>query len=65
MNRIFGKKGQKHTETTVDYYDELKSKSAYRRYRIERVDRSHLEKYPQHVEPSDFYLYLKSKVTWS
>ncbi|PCF45067.1 hypothetical protein B5C08_11295 [Staphylococcus delphini] len=65
MNFIFSKKAQKNTETTVDYYDELKSKSAYRRYRIARVDRSHLVKYPQRVEPSDFYLYLKSKVTWS
>ncbi|MFH0717360.1 hypothetical protein WMC59_11265 [Staphylococcus delphini] len=65
MNRIFGKKGQKHTETTVDYYDELKAKDAYRRYRIARVDRSHLVRYPQSVEPSDYYKYLLNKVTWS
>ncbi|HAR6063431.1 hypothetical protein [Staphylococcus pseudintermedius] len=65
MNRIFGKKAQKNTETTVDHYDELKAKSAYRRYRIARVDRSHLVKYPQSVNPSDYYNYLKSKVTWS
>ncbi|PCF72820.1 hypothetical protein [Staphylococcus delphini] len=65
MNFIFSKKAQKRTDTTVDYYDELKSKSAYRRYRIERVDRSHLVKYPQYVKPSDYYNYLLSKVTWS
>ncbi|MBA8772099.1 hypothetical protein [Staphylococcus coagulans] len=65
MNRIFKHSGQKHTETTVDYYDELKAKDAYRRYRIARVDRSHLVKYPQSVEPSDFYKYLKSQVLWN
>ncbi|UXS22592.1 hypothetical protein MUA33_05310 [Staphylococcus delphini] len=65
MNFIFSKKAQKNTETEVDYYDQLKAKSAYQRYRIARVDRSHLVKYPQSVEPSDYYLYLKSKVTWS
>ncbi|NBK47398.1 hypothetical protein EON06_06475 [Staphylococcus delphini] len=65
MNRIFGKKGQKHTETTVDYYDELKAKDAYRRYRIARVDKSHLVKYSQSVEPSEYFKYLESKVMWS
>ncbi|QUM70312.1 hypothetical protein IPU22_05215 [Staphylococcus delphini] len=65
MNFIFSKKAQKNTETTVDYYDELKSKSAYRRYRIARVDRSHLVKYPQSVEPSDYYKFLESVSTWS
>ncbi|PCF80939.1 hypothetical protein B4W74_04560 [Staphylococcus intermedius] len=65
MKRIFIRSSQKHTETTIDHYDQLKAKSAYRRYRIARVDRSHLVKYPQSVKPSDYYLYLKSKVTWS
>ncbi|EGQ3555513.1 hypothetical protein I0573_001791 [Staphylococcus pseudintermedius] len=65
MNRIFGKNGQKHTESDLDYYDGLKTKSAYRRYRTARVDRSHLLKYPQSVEPSEYYNYLLNKVTWS
>ncbi len=65
MNFIFTKKAPKYTETEVDYYDGLKAKSAYRRYRISRTDRSHLVKYPQSVEPSDFYKYLKSQVLWS
>ncbi|MBA8778654.1 hypothetical protein HR080_04690 [Staphylococcus schleiferi subsp. coagulans] len=65
MNFIFSKKAQKRTDTTVDYYDELKAKSAYRKYKNSRKDKSHLTKYPQSVEPSDFYKYLKSQVTWS
>lgn len=38
---------------------------AYQRFLESRVDKSHLEKYPQSVEPSDYYNYLLSKVTWS
>ncbi|HAR6130726.1 TPA: hypothetical protein I1680_000876 [Staphylococcus pseudintermedius] len=38
---------------------------AYQRFLESRVDKSHLEKYPQSVNPSDYYNYLKSKVTWS
>lgn len=64
MNCIFGKKAQKYTETTVDYYDELKTKSAYRKYKNSRKDKSHLDKYPQFVKPSRFYNYLLSKVMW-
>ncbi|MEJ7540375.1 hypothetical protein [Staphylococcus intermedius] len=64
MNFIISKKAQKRTDTTVDYYDELKAKSAYRKYKNSRVDKSHLEKYPQYVKPSDYYNYLLSKVTW-
>ncbi|EMC0220262.1 hypothetical protein [Staphylococcus pseudintermedius] len=37
----------------------------YQRFLESRVDKSHLEKYPQSVNPSDYYNYLKSKVTWS
>ncbi|MDE9798911.1 hypothetical protein [Staphylococcus delphini] len=38
---------------------------AYQRFLESRKDKSHLEKYPQSVNPSDYYNYLKSKVTWS
>ncbi|EKO8622925.1 hypothetical protein P1M60_002003 [Staphylococcus pseudintermedius] len=38
---------------------------AYQRFLESRKDKSHLEKYPQSVEPSDYYNYLLSKVTWS
>lgn len=38
---------------------------AYERFMNSRVDKSHLEKYPQSVEPSDFYKYLKRQVLWS
>ncbi|PCF79271.1 hypothetical protein [Staphylococcus delphini] len=65
MNFIFSKKAQKNTETTVDYYDELKTKSAYRKYKNSRKDKSHLTKYAQYVKPSDYYNYLLSKVKWS
>ncbi|HBB6316267.1 TPA: hypothetical protein KB391_005040 [Escherichia coli] len=37
---------------------------AYQRFLESRKDKSHLEKYPQSVEPSDYYNYLLSKVTW-
>ncbi|MGZ9777092.1 hypothetical protein ACTMNT_11875 [Staphylococcus pseudintermedius] len=40
-------------------------KKALIRFLESRKDKSHLVKYPQSVEPSDYYLYLKSKVTWS
>ncbi|HHU6749860.1 TPA: hypothetical protein ACUI23_000533 [Staphylococcus pseudintermedius] len=40
-------------------------KQAYQRFLESRKDKSHLVKYPQSVEPSDFYLYLKSKALWS
>ncbi|AKS69778.1 hypothetical protein [Staphylococcus coagulans] len=40
-------------------------KVAYMRFMKERKDKSHLVKYPQSVEPSDFYKYLKSKVLWN
>ncbi|EKI4610895.1 hypothetical protein PCV59_001084 [Staphylococcus pseudintermedius] len=65
MNRIFGKKAQRNTETTYDELDRLKSSNAYIRFKNSRVDKSHLEKYPQSVNPSDYYRYLLSKVTWS
>ncbi|EPO5843145.1 hypothetical protein ACUCE6_001157 [Staphylococcus pseudintermedius] len=38
---------------------------AYQRFLESRVDKSHLEKYPQSVEPSDYFKFLESKVTWS
>ncbi|WP_019166770.1 hypothetical protein [Staphylococcus delphini] len=41
------------------------SKEAYQRFLDSRVDKSHLTKYPQSVEHSDYYNYLLSKVTWS
>ncbi|EJO7121492.1 hypothetical protein JMA04_05300 [Staphylococcus pseudintermedius] len=40
-------------------------KEAYKRFMDSRKDKSHLTKYPQSVNPSDYYNYLKSKVTWS
>ncbi|EKO1106488.1 hypothetical protein O0D34_00440 [Staphylococcus pseudintermedius] len=46
-------------ESTID------TKEAYQRFLESRKDKSHLEKYPQSVKASDFYLYLKSKVSWS
>ncbi|HEC2148453.1 TPA: hypothetical protein R1951_002485 [Staphylococcus delphini] len=64
MNRIFSKKAYKHTESETESYDEWKAKQAYKKYKATRVDKSHLEKYPQSVEPSDYYNYLLSKVTW-
>ncbi|HEC2226223.1 TPA: hypothetical protein R1966_001419 [Staphylococcus delphini] len=60
-----GRNGDKLTETTHDEFDKLKTERAYREYKNSRKDKSHLEKYPQSVKASDFYLYLKSKVTWS
>ncbi|HGE9020636.1 TPA: hypothetical protein ACGBX4_002443 [Staphylococcus pseudintermedius] len=38
---------------------------AYQRFLESRVDKSHLTKYPQSVNPSDFYKYLKRQVLWS
>ncbi|MCE5593423.1 hypothetical protein JL941_03345 [Staphylococcus pseudintermedius] len=40
-------------------------KEAYQRFLESRKDKTHLVKYPQSVKPSDYYLYLKSKVKWS
>ncbi|ELH0989220.1 hypothetical protein Q9917_001855 [Staphylococcus pseudintermedius] len=40
-------------------------KEAYKRFMDSRKDKSHLTKYPQSVEPSDYYNYLLSKVSWS
>ncbi|NCJ14458.1 hypothetical protein [Staphylococcus pseudintermedius] len=40
-------------------------KEAYQRFLESRKDKSHLTKYPQSVEPSDFYKYLQSKVLWN
>ncbi|EGQ1725620.1 hypothetical protein LO087_000984 [Staphylococcus pseudintermedius] len=40
-------------------------KEAYQRFLESRKDKSHLTKYPQSVEPSDFYKYLKRQVLWS
>ncbi|EOG8960933.1 hypothetical protein ACLKNK_002683 [Staphylococcus pseudintermedius] len=45
-------------ESTID------TKEAYQRFLESRKDKSYLEKYPQSVEPSEFYKYLKSKVLW-
>ncbi|UXS21202.1 hypothetical protein [Staphylococcus delphini] len=59
-----GRNGDKVTESTQDSFDKLKTDRAYREYKNSRVDKSHLTKYPQSVKSSDFYLYLKSKVTW-
>lgn len=38
---------------------------AYKRFMDSRVDKSHLTKYPQSVKPSDYFKYLKSKVSWA
>ncbi|EGQ1730231.1 hypothetical protein O0A40_03815 [Staphylococcus pseudintermedius] len=43
----------------------IDSKEAYQRFLESRKDKSHLVKYPQSVEPSDFYKYLKRQVLWS
>ncbi|EGQ2894831.1 hypothetical protein KXP48_001016 [Staphylococcus pseudintermedius] len=40
-------------------------KEAYQRFLESRKDKTHLEKYPQSVEPSDYFKFLESKVTWS
>ncbi|HEC2192593.1 TPA: hypothetical protein R1956_002343 [Staphylococcus delphini] len=60
-----GRNGDKLTETTHDEFDKLKTERAYGEYKNSRKDKSHLEKYPQSVKASDFYLYLKSKALWS
>ncbi|EGQ3850724.1 TPA: hypothetical protein REV32_000266 [Staphylococcus pseudintermedius] len=60
-----GRNGDKLTETAHDEFDKLKTDRAYREYKNSRKDKSHLVKYPQSVEPSEFYKYLKSKVLWS
>ncbi|EKC6413309.1 hypothetical protein OP505_002540, partial [Staphylococcus pseudintermedius] len=38
---------------------------AYQRFLESRVDKSHLTKYPQSVNPSDYFKFLESKVLWS
>ncbi|EHS7159204.1 hypothetical protein AADH56_000871 [Staphylococcus pseudintermedius] len=56
-------------EKVVSYTDFPKPptppKVAYMRFMDSRKDKSHLVKYPQSVEPSDFYKYLKRQVLWS
>ncbi|EGQ3198854.1 TPA: hypothetical protein K8054_000247 [Staphylococcus pseudintermedius] len=56
-------------EKRVSYTDFPKPptppKVAYMRFMDSRKDKSHLVKYPQSVEPSDFYKYLKRQVLWS
>ncbi|ENI5451572.1 hypothetical protein ABZG92_001427 [Staphylococcus pseudintermedius] len=41
------------------------SEEAYQRFLESRVDKSHLTKYPQSVNPSDYFKFLESKVLWS
>ncbi|WP_323694552.1 hypothetical protein P3U77_03035 [Staphylococcus pseudintermedius] len=60
-----GRNGDKLTETAHDEFDKLKTDRAYREYKNSRKDKSHLVKYPQSVEPSDYFKFLESKVTWS
>ncbi|MCE5580697.1 hypothetical protein JL894_12990 [Staphylococcus pseudintermedius] len=60
-----GRNGDKVTESTQDSFDKLKTDRAYREYKNSRKDKSHLVKYPQSVEPSDYFKYLESKVAWS
>ncbi|EMC0287951.1 hypothetical protein U9W38_000895 [Staphylococcus pseudintermedius] len=60
-----GRNGDKLTETAHDEFDKLKTDRAYREYKNSRKDKSHLVEYPQSVEPSDFYKYLKRQVLWS
>ncbi|HGH0841902.1 TPA: hypothetical protein ACJHH5_000419 [Staphylococcus pseudintermedius] len=60
-----GRNGDKVTESTQDGFDKLKTDRAYRAYKNSRVDKSHLTKYPQSVNPSDYFKFLESKVTWS
>ncbi len=59
-----GRNGDKVTESTQDSFDKLKTDRAYREYKNSRKDKSRLSKYPQSVEPSDYYKYLESKVLW-
>lgn len=59
-----GRNGDKVTESTHDEFDKLRTDRAYRRFKNSRKDKSHLVKYSQSVEPSDFYKYLKSQVLW-
>ncbi|MBM0288589.1 hypothetical protein [Staphylococcus pseudintermedius] len=40
-------------------------KEAYQRFLESRKDKAHLEKYPQSIEPSDYFKFLESKVSWS
>ncbi|PCF70713.1 hypothetical protein B4W72_12000 [Staphylococcus delphini] len=65
MNRIYSKKAPKHTESTMESYEHWRAEQAYKAYKASRVDRSHLVKYPQSVEPSEYYLYLQSRALWS
>ncbi|EJD8474554.1 hypothetical protein [Staphylococcus pseudintermedius] len=60
-----GRNGDKLTETAHDEFDKLKTDRAYREYKNSRKDKTHLEKYPQSVEPSDYFKFLESKVLWS
>ncbi|EGQ1685702.1 hypothetical protein [Staphylococcus pseudintermedius] len=60
-----GRNGDKLTETAHDEFDKLKTDRAYREYKNSRKDKTHLEKYPQSVNPSDYFKFLESKVTWS
>lgn len=56
-------------EKLVSYTDFPKPptppKVAYMRFMDSRVDKSHLTKYPQSVNPSDYFKFLESKVSWS
>ncbi|EIS6260759.1 hypothetical protein LN319_002057 [Staphylococcus pseudintermedius] len=60
-----GRNGDKVTESTQDSFDKLKTDRAYREYKNSRKDKTHLTKYPQSVNPSDYFKFLESKVTWS
>ncbi|EIE3619024.1 hypothetical protein LDD98_002443 [Staphylococcus pseudintermedius] len=60
-----GRNGDKLTETAHDEFDKLKTDRAYREYKNSRKDKTHLTKYPQSVNPSDYFKFLESKVTWS
>ncbi|MDQ7201219.1 hypothetical protein RCF40_11655 [Staphylococcus pseudintermedius] len=40
-------------------------KEAYQRFLESRKDKTHLTKYPQSVNPSDYFKFLESKVLWS
>lgn len=60
-----GRNGDKLTETAHDEFDKLKTDRAYREYKNSRKDKTHLEKYPQSVNPSDYFKFLESKVKWT
>lgn len=63
IKRNLKRSGLKYSGSRYDELDRLKPAEAYKNFKNNRIDKSHLTKYPQHVKQSRYYKYLLSKVT--